>query len=319
MGASGLGSRGIIGEFYHQLSLVTGSGWINMLGWLNPDSDQESETYKWLGQVPQMREWIGGRQAKGLSEQGYTIKNVKFESTLKVSVDDLRRDKTGQIMLRIRELAKRTNTHWAQLMSALIVAGAATNCYDGQYFFDNDHSEGGSGTQINAVTADHISALNVSTATAPTTAEMAEAIINTIAYMMTYVDNEGEPLNEDAKQFLIMCPTYPIWLATRKAVGLGVITDGSGAYDNVVGALDDFKIQVVMNPRLRTLTTNFFTFRTDGDMKPFILQEELPVQMSAIAEGSELEFQEDEHHYGVKAIRNAGYGFWQSAIQATLS
>jgi phage major head subunit gpT-like protein len=27
-----------------------------------------------------------------------------------------------------------------------------------------------------------------------------------------------------------------------------------------------------------------------------------------------LEFNEDKHHYGVKAIRNVGYGMWQRAV-----
>lgn len=39
--------------------------------------------------------------------------------------------------------------------------------------------------------------------------------------------------------------------------------------------------------------------------------------MSAIAEGSELEFKERKHHYGVKAIRNVGYGYWQRACLTT--
>jgi phage major head subunit gpT-like protein len=43
------------------------------------------------------------------------------------------------------------------------------------------------------------------------------------------------------------------------------------------------------------------------------------VQVSAIAEGSEEEFKHDRHLYGIKAIRNAGYGLWQHAIRATLS
>jgi len=318
MGASGLGSRGIIGEFYHRLAQLEGSGWIGQVAQLF-QSNQEIETYKWLGQVPQMREWIGGRNAKGLTEFGYAITNKKFESTLEISVDDIRRDKTAQIMLRVSELARRANAHWAKLISDLITAGGTTACYDTQDFYDTDHSEGDSGTQINEVTVTQCSSLNVSTATAPTAAEMADCIMEVIGYMLGYKDNQGEPLNEDAREFLIMCGTMPIWKTARIAAGLPVITDGSGSYTNIVGAMDDFKIRVEYNPRLSASTTQLFVFRTDTDMKPFIRQEELPIQMSAIAEGSELEFNEDVHHYGIKALRNAGYGFWQSAVRATFS
>ena len=61
----------------------------------------------------------------------------------------MRRDKTGQIDIRIREQVQRAQAHWAKLLSDLIIAAESTVCYDGQYFFDTDHSEGDSGTQDN--------------------------------------------------------------------------------------------------------------------------------------------------------------------------
>jgi phage major head subunit gpT-like protein len=73
-----------------------------------------------------------------------------------------------------------------------------------------------------------------------------------------------------------------------------------------------------MNPRL-TWTTDFAIFRTDGRSKPFILQEEEGVTVQAIAEGSEEEFRNNRHLYGVKRICNVGYGLWQHAARCTLS
>ena len=66
-----------------------------------------------------------------------------------------------------------------------------------------------------------------------------------------------------------------------------------------------------------TWTTKFATFRTDAETKALIRQEEEAVSMSAIAEGSETEFKEKKHLYGVKAIRNVGYGYWQRACLVT--
>lgn len=147
MSAQGLSSRAIIGEFYARLEAATGMSWISQLSMLFA-SDQASETYKWLGQAPVMREWIGGRHAKGFRENGLTIANKTFEATLEVSVDDLRRDKTGQVMVRIAELAGRTVSHDAGLLSTLILNGATAVCYDGQYFFDTDHPVGAPGSQV---------------------------------------------------------------------------------------------------------------------------------------------------------------------------
>ncbi|HUW35622.1 MAG TPA: Mu-like prophage major head subunit gpT family protein, partial [Planctomycetota bacterium] len=202
---SALGSRAIIGKFYHRLEQEEGKLYIPRIG-MRFSSDQESETYRWLGQVPQMREWFGGRNPKGLSHEGITIANRKFESTLEISVDDLRRDKTSQISLRIGELAIRTASHWLKLLNTLIEAGTSSLCYDGHYFFDTAHAEGSSGTQLNALAAGQVPKLDVTTATAPTPDEMASAILGVIGYMLGYKDDQGEPMNELAREFIVMVP-----------------------------------------------------------------------------------------------------------------
>ena len=91
-------------------------------------SDQESETYKWLGMPPALREWIGGRHAKGFNVSGITIENKHYEGTLEIMLKDLRRDKTGQILVRVDEFAARANTHWASLLSTLMLNGPSTAC-----------------------------------------------------------------------------------------------------------------------------------------------------------------------------------------------
>jgi phage major head subunit gpT-like protein len=313
MGASSLSSRAIIGEFYNTLQQELGASWIAAVSNYF-DSDQESETYKWLGMAPAMREWIGGRQAKGFRENGLTIVNKKFEATLEVLVDEIRRDKTGQVMVRVREMAERTNSHWAKLLSTLIVNAESSVCYDGQYFFDTDHAEGDSGPQDNDLSVD------VATPAAPTAGEMETAIMRSVTAILGFKDDQGEPMNETAREFLIM---VPISLMTPAAGALGsqIIVDGSTSRSNnilTVGQLGGFTIRMATNARL-PWTTKFATFRTDSQTKGFIRQEEEGVTVKAIAEGSELEFKEDKHQYGVKAIRNVGYGYWQRAALVTLT
>ena len=102
MGASGLSSRAIIGSFYKALTAAARASWAPKVSMMF-GTDQESETYKWLGMAPQMREWVGERMAKGLRENGITIENRTFEATLEVLRDELVRDKSGQIMARIAD------------------------------------------------------------------------------------------------------------------------------------------------------------------------------------------------------------------------
>ena len=313
MGATALSSRAIIGEFYATLQQDLGLSWIDSVS--NPfDSNQESETYKWLGMAPAMREWIGGRQAKGFRTDGITIVNKNFEATLEVLVDEIRRDKTGQVMVRVRELAERTNAHWASLLSALLIAAESSVCYDGQYFFDTDHVEDDSGSQSNDLTSD------ITTTTAPTAGEMETAILKSIEAILGFKDNQGEPMNEGARMFEVMVPV-PFMSAAAGAIGSQIIVDSSTSRTNrilTLGSLGGFQVALRVNPRL-TWTTKFATFRADGQTKALIRQEEEGVTMTAIAEGSELEFKERKHHYGVKAIRNVGYGYWQRACLTTFT
>jgi phage major head subunit gpT-like protein len=319
MSAQGLGSRAIIGRFYSTLAAMT-PGWVNLIGF-EQRSDQESETYKWLGQIPALREWVGGRHAKGFTENGLTVINKEFEATLEVLKREMRRDKTGQLMIRVSEMARRAATHDASLISTLINNGGTGVCYDGEFFFDTDHKEGKNTTnQSNSLSID-ISALAVTnhgSTTAPSVGEARECITQAIAAQLAFKDNENEPMNEDARSFLVMTPTTGIWSACRAAVGLPMVDSGEANVLVAIQNVDGYSISVAMNPRL-TATDAFYVFRTDAFVKPFIIQKEIDLEMSAIAEGSELEFNENKHRYGVYKSGNCAYGMWQQAVKVTMT
>jgi len=301
-------SRAIIGRFYNRLEIMTSASWVGNIS-MYFESDQESETYAWLGMAPAMREWVGGRHAKGFRENTITIQNKKFEATLEVPVDWMRRDKTGQIQVRIDEMAGRTVTHWQKLLSQLIANAESAIGYDGQYFFDTDHSEGLSGSQSNSITVDisEQPAKLHGTITAPSTEEIRALVMAGVTAILGFKDDQGEPMSEMARSFLVMVPLTWFNIAAA-ALGSPVI----GGDTNTMLTLDGYKFELAINPRL-TWTDKLAVFRADGSTKPFIRQEEQGVKVSAVAEGSELEFNEDVHRYGVKALRNVGYGYWQHA------
>jgi len=302
---TGLTSRAIIGRFYRRLEEVARTAWWTKLA-MHFASNQETETYRWLGMVPQVREWKGGRQAKPLAAKGITIVNKVWESTIRVDADEQRRDKTGQILVRVNEMARRVASHPNRLLSTLILSGEASTGYDGQYFFDIDHSEGESGTQSNSIIEEVVSP------TEPTPDEMLRAITKGISQVLGFKDDQNEPMNETARGFLVMVPV-PFWSSTMIA-----LSDRTRDSVSPLKLWEPFNVEWVANPRLNW-TTKFVLFRTDGETRPFIFQEELPVQVQALAEGSELEINENQHQYGIKAIHEAGYGFWQDACLVTLT
>lgn len=309
MSFQSISSRAVIGWFYRALEQDQGEGWVNNLAMMFT-SDQASETYRWLGQVPAMRHWVGGRLAKPLRDDGITIFNKPWEATLEIPLDWMKRDKTGQIQVRINDLARRAQSHWADLLTPLIENGASLACYDGQCFFADAHSEGSSGSQDNNIGG------AAATGTQPTTAEMQSAIVAATAQILGFKDDQGLPMNADARRFTVMIPVGYLE-PTVLALGASVIANTDSAV-RAMGSLGGFSYDLAINPRL-TWTDKFALFRNDGSVKPFIKQEEDGIKLDAIAEGSELEINERVHRYGVSASRNVGYGYWQHACLYTFT
>lgn len=314
MSAQGLGSRAIIGEYYAALEADMGVSWVPQVSNIF-DVDQAIETYKWLGQSPALREWIGGRLAKTFREGGISITNKHFEATMEVLVSEIRRDKTGQVMLRVQELAGRVNSHWAKLLTALMVAGETDLCYDGQAFWDTDHSEGDSGTVDNDI------GYAAASTTVPTAGEMAEAISAATAQLLGIKDNQGEPMNENAREFLVMVPPATMQQAAA-ALGSSVLVYSSTAVASntimAMGTIGGFVYRLACNARL-TDATKMYLFRADAPTKAFIRQQETEPVLDAIAEGSEEEKLNKRHLYMVDTWRNVGYGLFQRSVLTTFT
>jgi len=311
-----LSSRAIIGEYYARLEANPGLGWINGVSNLFL-SDQNSETYAFLGQSPAMRQWIGGRQAKGSRVNSLSITNVHYEATLEVAKKDVRRDKTSQIVARIQDMADRAVTHWASLLSTLLLNGPTTVCYDGQYYFDTDHTEGDNTTnQSNSISVD-ISALPAAVhgvVTAPSVEEMQQSILSGIAAIMGFKDDRNEPMNENARAFVVIVPVSLYLTAVAAISTLATVALQQNLNPNLIAALS---VTVEMNARL-TWTDKFAVFRTDSPIKGLIRQTEQDVEMKAKAEGSEFEFDNDAWQFGIDAWRGVGYGYWQRACLVTM-
>jgi len=315
MSLNQLSSRAIIGKFYKKLNENSGMDWILAISNYFT-SDQDTEDYRWIGQSPVMREWVGGRHAKGFLSNGISIANKHFEATIDIPVKHLRRDKTGQIEARIGELATRTNSHWALLLSDLISRGETQECYDKKPFFATNHKEGKSGEQSNKIVFDLAKAAingEAGTATAPTEAALREAILAGIQQIIGFKDDQDQPMNENASKFVVMVPVG-LWFVAKACLAVPLSVGGA---TNPVKVLADLDIAVAANPRLTG--SKIYVFRADGDVKAFIRQEEEAVQVKAKAEGSEYEFDHDAHQYGVDTWRNVGYGYWQHACSVSIT
>lgn len=106
---------------------------------MQTNSTTSKEEYGWLGELPQIREWIGDRVIHGLNAHDYSIKNKPWELTVGVNKDHFEDDRLGIYTPLFGKMGQDTARFPNRLVFDQLKAGFSTLCYDGQYFFDTDH------------------------------------------------------------------------------------------------------------------------------------------------------------------------------------
>ena len=121
-------------------------------------STTASTDYKWLGQMPQMREWIGEREIQSLSAYNYGVYAPMFANIGEAAAE-----------------------HPDVLVFDALKAGFKENCYDGKPFFAQDHASGKDGKQ----TVSNMTTEKLST----------DAYVEARAAMMGLLGDQGKSLN----------------------------------------------------------------------------------------------------------------------------
>lgn len=300
---TGLLAKGLRSEFFDRFEKTT--SYYQELATRVP-SMSDAETYRWLGTVPRMREWGTGRLAKGLRSESYSVENLKYESTIEVDRDEIADDQTGQIRVRIGELAQRAATHKDYLIAQLLINGATSgyNSYDGTTFFSDSHASGASGSQDNDLTFAAAGGDNQ-----PTTDEFKGALKQAIAQMLAFKDDQGEPLPLTTTGLVCVVPPMMLFTALE-AVNATVISQTSNILQGAA--------RVIALPWLTTATT-WYLLKTDGVIRPFIFQDREPVEFGSLAENSEEGFKREKLLFGVRARYRMTYGYWQFAVRTVFN
>jgi len=256
-------------------------------------STSKTNDYKWLGNWPKLREWVGERNIKSLEAFAYTITNKKFESTIAIDVDDLDDDNVGILEPQARE-SGRAAAQWPDdLIAALINGGFTQTCFDGQNFFDTDHPVG-DGVYSNKGTG---------VLSAATLAASQSGYGDGRQAMMAVTDDEGNLLN--IRPNLLVVP------AALEAMAKILMTSDKLS-DNSPNPWKG-TAEVVVWPLL-TSTTKWFLFDTTRAIKALVFQQrQAPTPQQITKADNDHVFMQDEVLFGVKARGNAGYGLWQMA------
>lgn len=261
-----------------------------------PSSARE-ENYAWLSRFPRMREWIGEKVVKALEAFKYTIPNKKFEATIAVMEEDLEDDQLGIYAAQAQEAGFSAKSLPDELISDLKNNAFVSLCYDGQYFYDTDHSVAG------ASVSNKLTAALACTSKAAALASYGAAR----TAMMSFKDDDGRPLG--------LIPNILEVPPALEAVG-STLCNSDKLDDNSPNPYKG-QCELIVNPRL-TSSTAWFLHATNRPIKPFVYQErKAPVFKSQTNPDSDDVFMKGEYKFSVESRGNAGYGLWQQSVGST--
>ena len=265
---------------------------------LETESDGPDENYGWLGQSPNLSEWVDERKIKGLRDEKYSIPNKSYEATLGVDRDSIKDDRMGAIKTRINDLASKARVHPRKLFYEALLEGTTELCYDGLPFFSASHVSGESGTQSNLLSGTGI-----------TLAALKLDVNNAVARMEKYLDDTGEPMNEGGVNSIgIICPP------DMKAVfnELNTVEQISSATNSLKGR---FKV-IVSSARLTDVNDWYLADVGEG-LKPLIKQTRQAPEFNSLEGESEAGFMSKRWHYGIDYRVGFGYGLWTKMVKTT--
>lgn len=253
-------------------------------------SETGEESYKWLGRIPRMREWIGDREIQNLTGSDYTIKNKDFELTIGVDRNDIEDDKIGVYTPVIQDMAQSTATFPDDLVFGLLKEGFTNKCYDGQPFFSDSH-------KVGKKTVGNKGTLKLSVASYGAARSA----------MMSLVDENGKSLKL-IPDVLVVAPAEEE--NARKILLADQIDGTTNIYKGTA--------ELLVAPDLAGSDTAWYLLCTNKPLKPLIYQERKAPKFNAlIKDTDENVFMRKQHLYGVDGRANAGYGFWQMAFGST--
>jgi len=258
-------------------------------------SNKATEQYAWLGATPSMREWVDERMPSALAEHSFQITNNKWESTIAVDADAIEDDQYGQIVLRVKQLGETARDFYRTKAFDTVVAGTSTTCYDGQYFFDTDHSENDSGTQSNLGSS----------------ALTSESLSSAMAAMMRFKDDKGNSMGINGNILLVP----PELEATAlEIVGAETIqryvASGTGNDKKPMLNIHKGRYDVIVTERI-TDTDSWYLLCGNKVTKPVIFQNRKNTEFGSLEGNSDTGFTRDTWQYGVKCRFNMGLGDWR--------
>lgn len=254
-------------------------------------STTDIETYGWMLDLADLREWIGPRLIRNFTTAAYQIRNKTYELTYGVSVNEIEDDRLGLYDMKFELMGYRSKIWKDKLMSSALQAGVTTASFDGVNFFSATHPLNPAGNQSNNFTATPLNAANYDLVRSA---------------MMGYSNSNGDNLG--------VLPNLLVVPPQLEKMARDIVSPflAGGASNSLAGTA-----QVLVVPALANQPTTWYLMDASSPIKPLVFQlRKAPIFAQQTAPDSDAVFHQDMYFYGVKARGGAGYGLWFNAARA---
>jgi phage major head subunit gpT-like protein len=274
-------------------------------------SSTKQNVYTWLAELPGLRKWVGPKLARNIAARAVALINDDYEDTMEIDRNDLDDDQAG-IYARKAELMADADARWPDdLVTAAIIAGNSTVCYDGQNFFDASHpvdvDDSSQGTYANLFT----------------TRPLNQANFNFVyAQMQQYRGESGKPLEVTPTILATGPANREIALEICKAGLIAQIAKNVAGTENVAASaatnVNMGEVTPLILPRLVDDTAGAWYLLSTDRLKPFLFQlRKAPTPVMMIDPQNPVVFRERKLTWGMEARGAAGVTLPFLATRAT--
>lgn len=255
-------------------------------------SDHYSEVYPWVGDAAQMVRLRGELQTVGLSDALVEIVNETYAVGIYVPRNDLKDDRLGIHMKRVRDMAIVALNFSNHLIIQALVNGTSLLGFDGVSFYNDAHPARGEQT----ATQDNLLA-----GTGVTTAALQTDINSFLAAAKRWSAENAQPLYDGRTKFAITAPVE-LMRAFKEATGAPLVANTSNVFLSGVDLRLDFSGRLADQ-------NDWYGHCVDGiPSMPLIFQESEGVEMEVLAEGSDEWVKNERALFKVRFRGAVGYG-----------
>ena len=264
-------------------------------------SDSASEDYAWMGEPPQMEEFLDEVKFAGMSDTLYSLVNKTYTSGIRILRKDLEDEKTGGIAMRIMQLAEVAGRHPNKLLTAALTEGTTNTGHDANAVFSATHPARGQQTATQS---------NLLTGTGVTTATVQADLNSAVAALAGFLAENNEPVNESFARLWIQAPPE-LRKPLKEAIQAGVVAQTTNVQ------LSDLSFDLMFNPRLSaTSTVDWYMGIQDTVVRGLVFQDRVPLEFTPQDQAdSDASFVREEYRYKTRYRSRAGYGLWYKMVK----